>query len=588
MSALHHPADDCRWARWAIVLAGVIPLVALVAAVQRYAVNVLYWDEWAIATILPRHHLGRLRWMDLFAQHNESRMVVPRLLIVALANASGGDVRWQMGATIALACGVSACVWVLGRRTLQCGTVARAAIWALANLLVFGLVQHENWLMGMQLVAELPVACLAGGLVAATSNRPLATRFVACMALATVSTFSMAHGAICWVLLLPMLWVRSSVTSADGRMRRVRWTGVYVAVFLGLLLAYFHDYHKPAGHPGLDEVLRQPAKALAYALAFLGHPLRGIGAPRLAAAIAAGVVSLVVLAAVAFRLLRAADARQRLNRAAPWLIFVAYALASAAVATLGRLGFGLEQSLESRYTAYSSYLPLAILHLLVIARPARWVSAAVSAWIAIASACTSIASLDDMAATRARRLQGSAVLQMSAVVTTPDEIARTLYPDVCQFQHVAAKLEKVGLLSPLRLTDPHLDRIAGEITAEAPNGFVDTVARADDGSLDVIGWVLLRDPRRLADAVLLSYDDENGRPVVFDLTTERKIRADVAEREGAPGLAPSGFRVHVPAGAVSEAREPTIRAWAFDAISGKAFPLERSAASPPSDQPPNS
>ncbi|MFN7955000.1 MAG: hypothetical protein U0610_24955 [bacterium] len=585
VSTLQHPANDRGWARWAVVLAGVIPLVALVVAVWRYAVNVLYWDEWAVATVLPRYHLGRLRWIDLFVQHNESRMVVPRLLILALANASGGDVRSEMAATIALACVVSGGVWVLGRRTLPCGAGTRTAIWALANLLIFGLVQHENWLMGMQLVAELPVACLVGGLVMATSDRSVAARFVACMSLATVSTFSMAHGAICWVLLLPALWVDGARVTTDERARRVRWTWIYVAVFVSTLLVYFRDYHKPAGHPGLDEVLRQPASALAYALSFLGHPLMGIGMPRLGSAIAAGVVSLVVLVAIVLRIARASDAPARLHRAAPWLVVTAYALGSAAITTLGRLGFGLEQSLESRYTAYSSYLPLAILHLLVIARPPRWASVTVSAWIAIASVCTSIASLDDMAQTRMRRLQAAAVLRMSAVVTRPDEIARTLYPNVAQFQRVAAKLEQVGMMSPPRLADPHLDRIAGETSADAPSGFVDTVTRGPDGSLDVIGWAVLREDRRLADAVVLSYDDEQGRPVAFDLTTERKIRDDVAARENWPGYARSGFHVRVPADATSETRVPTIRAWAFDAISGKAFPLERSAASPSNAQP---
>ncbi len=565
-----------------------VPVLVLIAAVRRYAVNVPYWDEWAVATLFPRFHAGHLRLADLWAQHNESRLFFPRIVILALGGLGHGDVRAGMFATIGLACVVSGCVWVLARRTVGGSPLSRAALWAISNVLIFGLVQHENWLMGMQLVALFPLVCLSLGLVVATSGRPLASRFAAAMALATVSSFSFSNGSLSWVLLLPVVWVCSPVGDAPERARRARWTAGYAAGFVLSLALYFAGYRKPAAHPPLGEALHEPVVASAYLLSFLGHPLAAPWLPRLSSAIAAGVALLVVSALTAAAFARLRRQRDLLPRAAPWLALAGYAVASALITTVGRVGFGLDQSLESRYSAFATYLPLALLHLTAIAcvsaahesragfaRAARALAVAVTVWFGVASVWTSVASIPDMAETRARRLQASAVLQWSAVVERPHQIALTLTPDVDLMLRVAARFDRLDYLSPPRIVDPHLDLVAESPGSPEEDGFLDQVREEPDGSVAATGWAVLHDAHRLADAVLLSHDDESGRPVAFDLTVERVPRSDVAAHEGWSGYELSGFEIEVPADAMKGVDARTIRAWAFDAVERRAYPLVR-------------
>src|SRR5690349_17800123 len=92
------------------VVAAASPAFVALGTILRYGVDVPTMDQWApdVAGVFVKAHRGTLGLADFLAQHNEHRMVVPRLLMFAL----GLLTRWNTVAEMVLgwtiACATSA------------------------------------------------------------------------------------------------------------------------------------------------------------------------------------------------------------------------------------------------------------------------------------------------------------------------------------------------------------------------------------------------------------------------------------------------------------------------------------------------
>jgi hypothetical protein len=92
------------------------------------------------------------------------------------------------------------------------------------------------------------------------------------------------------------------------------------------------------------------------------------------------------------------------------------------------------------------------------------------------------------------------------------------------------------------------------------------------------GWSVLPDKARPADAVLLTYDNAAGDSVIFALAEVGVQRPDVAAGLQEPAYLHAGWvktfnTSRLPAGALS------LRAWAFDAETCRAYPIQGVAPS---------
>ncbi|HEX8293977.1 MAG TPA: hypothetical protein VF570_19640, partial [Pyrinomonadaceae bacterium] len=164
--------------------------------ILRYGVDVPYSDQWNNAHFFEKSARGTLTLADLYAQQNEFRQLFPHALFVGLGRLTGWDVRYEMFASLLLACFVAWGVWRLGARTFA-DPLRRGLLFLLASLLNFSAIQYDNWLFGVQVVYFVPIACVAAGLLVAYWERvgPGAA-VAACACLSVVSTFSSANGLV--------------------------------------------------------------------------------------------------------------------------------------------------------------------------------------------------------------------------------------------------------------------------------------------------------------------------------------------------------------------------------------------------------
>jgi hypothetical protein len=153
-----------------VFLATLLPASMMVALIFHYGVDVPYWDEWSLIDLLSKAHAHQLSFADLSAQHNEHRLIFPKLLFLALDQVNHWSPRAEMFLSVFL-CTVSAfCLQRLLWQTF-CSSWQRMFVIALAmNLLLFSPCQHENWLWGFQLGCFLLNLCLLLGVAVICSD----------------------------------------------------------------------------------------------------------------------------------------------------------------------------------------------------------------------------------------------------------------------------------------------------------------------------------------------------------------------------------------------------------------------------------
>jgi hypothetical protein len=551
--------------------------------IHRYGVDVPYLDQWEIAPFFVKLSRGTLTLSDLFAQQNEYRQLFPHFIFVALGRLTGWNVKYEMLASLLLACFVAFGVRRLGARTYT-DPHLRGVLFLLASLLIFSTIQYDNWLFGVQVVYFMPAACIVAGLLVAYSEGVGTTAAVTvCACMSAVAMFSSANGMLAWLVLPPaLLGARPGARAAWKR-----WLPPWCAGLALCAAVYAHGYQSPASHPSTSEVLRHPFDAAVYFVAFLGGPFAAGYFP-LAVAFVVGSVALLSYAFACAYLFKFRDDRELLRRSAAWASLGVYSLGTGAFVTVGRLGFGVGQAVSTRYAAFSLYLLVALIYLLpcVVEDATRrgYVTASRLAWLKRVGALSAVLLLvahvlifalvvqHGAADWRRARLGAKACLLFIEVIPEERCLTEGLYPDVRVLRERADSLDRMGYLRPPLVRDGNVRSIAvdGGVCSDAHGSF--ERLSQEGGGYVAEGHARLSRGDEPADAVLLAYGTGEDDQTVFAL-------AGV----GADGLRnDTRWRKTFSAGALPASPQLKITAWAFDAEEGKAYRLcETNAAVPP-------
>src|SRR4029453_9266920 len=76
-----------------LILLGVLPAALLLADIHSFAVNVPFMDDWQFVPLLEKAKEGTLSFQDLWAPHDEHRLLLPRMMIIVSMFASASDSR---------------------------------------------------------------------------------------------------------------------------------------------------------------------------------------------------------------------------------------------------------------------------------------------------------------------------------------------------------------------------------------------------------------------------------------------------------------------------------------------------------------
>ena len=550
--------------------------------VFNHGVDTPWGDEWdGTWPLIEKMNAGTLRAADFFTFHNEHRIVFPKLLAFGVAQLTHWNVRAELLMIWLLACVCSLSIWRLSR--LSAGSAA-SRHWLLfgANVLLFSPLQWENFLWGFQIGFLLPLATTTACLwIAATVRAPFS--FVATLVLCLVSTFSIASGFVSWMLAAPLLLFVNR--SSNWRAQKTWWL-VWSVSAIASVYVYFHGYQRPAAHPSALEALKDPLSVVQFFFAYLGGPFSGgIALNATTVSQFAGVCLFVPLLPCMAYLWRWRGDHALITSSLPWVSLALFAIANASLTALGRTGFGIHAAVLSRYVSFAMMLPIALLFLVsqilrhrqelsasgAAKSHARTAQTVFVAAFALLFVCATIKSLDMWERFEHRRLTGKAALLMSNVVDEPELLVQYVHWSGAALKERMDTLDRIGFSNLPLVRSKRILEIAYR-SSPGTNGEVKASATMPNGDFAIAGWAVLPAHHRVADAVVLTYDDPTGAPIIFALTDVKDPAPEVSNRFQDKTYLRSAWAktckaVNIPA----EAR--LIRAWAFDAELCRAFPI---------------
>ena len=262
----------------------------------------------------------------------------------------------------------------------------------------------------------------------------------------------------------------------------------------------------------------------------------------------------------------------------------AYTVLTGAMITLGRVGFGLEQSLSSRYTTFSLCLVVALIYLAAISlehysgdnRLAGFKKWALPAVVVLACSQTLVYAIGvrQMSAQRVMLLQGKACLLFVNVVPQEKCLAGKVYDiDYAVLAERANRLDELGFLRPRLIKSDVAENIERAVEPGRNIGSFEGLTKSNDDVYVASGWAVLADRDERADAILLADQQEDGKAVVFALADsgvetgllDKLLKTDWPLRHARWEKTFSFDKI--PASPV------IISAWSFDAQRGEAYKL---------------
>lgn len=360
-----------------ILTLAVMPVGIMLARIGLYGLAFPYWDEWRFAEVLQKAYAGQAGFIDFWAQHNEHRILFPRLLMYAMARLTHWDVTWELNASVLFA-GIMFVVLVGMLMRGRGDSLARMATIPVFSLFVFSWSQNENWIWGFQCNLWLAMLAVVAGAYALSSEMRYSVRLLIGVIAGTVATYSYANGLLFWPIMLLLVWdQRAPIEQRKAAV--LLW--IVAAGLVGE--SYFYGYVKPSVSPSPLTALQHPIMFAQFFAANLGAPVttfavmpawHGVDSLPPMWALLPGPIAVVAFLLLAWRHWQ----RERNWRAlAPWLALGAFSLASAAMTSAGRCGFGLGQALTSRYITITTPLWIALVALAMheLAKSAAWKTA---------------------------------------------------------------------------------------------------------------------------------------------------------------------------------------------------------------------
>lgn len=531
------PQPVWKLMRWLCFL----PPIVLVALIFRNAVNVPYWDEWDddLGGLFVKLKTSHLTFGDLWAPHNEGRLVLPKIFFLILGSLTHWNLLYEVAATFLLVCLIAYAIYRLERPAFSERPAAGSIIFFISSLLLFSPAQSGAWLWGLEIILYVPLLCIVSALLILRSNLGETTKMVWCMVLATIATYSFSNGFLLWLVLFPAVF---PVADWHGLKKKPRNALCWLLASLGNVAAYFHNLGLSQSNESPWAFLRNPWPVLNYFFVFLGAPLVDRQSSRhLQSAAAIGVVITILFLGICFWLFRQRKNQSLIRLSWPWLTIGAYGVLSALLAAAGRSNLGIEQGLSSRYGIFGISLMIALVHLIPVLVfshsaenvPARrrlprpgFLLSALAATVILLHALAFPSNVLTMATARLYFQLGTASLQFLDVLPPQPAMTEYSFSDYAKFKKNADALNELNvrnddILKTTRLAD-------FELNPQPDCGSIES-AQKSGNKIYLLGWALSPDHKTPADCVLFTYEGPGIKPTILGLMDHRFDRTDLVE-----------------------------------------------------------
>lgn len=337
--------------RFFILIFSLITLPAILGLIyiKFFGVNVVFWDQWELIPLLEKLYIGTLSPMDLFAQHNEHRLIFPRIIMLIIAYLTHYNTVIEMYFSWIFAAITLALMFKMYTLDFGNSTFALMKFIPIAWIM-FSFRQFENILWGWQIQIYLSVLGFVASIYMLEKSEKINYSFLISIFGGIVSTFSFMNGLIVWPVGLIFIILSKM---KNKRVFTIAWALIGILVWS----IYFYNWTKPSYHPSLSFAEENPISGITYLITNVGAPLAFEQSYALLIGIIL-VISIVILILIMIK-------NRLITKNAKWLSFILFSLMTSLALTIGRSGFGVEQALSSRYVTFTS-LGIVGLYLIIV------------------------------------------------------------------------------------------------------------------------------------------------------------------------------------------------------------------------------
>ncbi|MDP2946157.1 MAG: hypothetical protein Q8N61_01730 [bacterium] len=335
-------------------------MIAQLLFVLRYSVDVPCGDQFDYVPLLKN-----LTWQNLFYQHNEHRLIIPKIFSVVLAKITHWNVRVETFFNwLFLQCSAFLLYGILKKN------VSKGKAWIIAISVCFFLTPQyfDVLLWGINNCILINLLAVMSAVFIFCTVKKLWLRLHLAAISCIIASFSWGNGLFTWLALFPFVLMvdRDDKTFClKVFLRRERLKIIYwvVAAMISTIV-YFWDYHiQMSHHPPLAYPWIYPKQFLLHFFTYLGSSFLANGGNIFGKSVypytilGIGLCLIFILGCV-FGLF---NIRKNVFK----LCLVIFVFLTAAAASFGRGNFPLEQALDTRYRIYSVLLPIVMIGMLI-------------------------------------------------------------------------------------------------------------------------------------------------------------------------------------------------------------------------------
>ncbi len=554
-------------AKLLLVVAYSLPAVLLFWFVTTFSVNLPFGDDWALVNFFDKIHSGTTNFNDFFSQHNEHRILFPRIIFAVLAFSSKWNIKLEIYFIFLLAL---LNFLILYKIAASNWNQSNKVLFHLFNVTIsiahFSLNQYENWLWGFQIAWLLINTCLILAVFILTVPKNLLPniRLLLASICCFIASFSSAHGLLSWLAILPSVYI------LEGRNKQKQFRILlWMVIFTFCVAIYYIGYEKPSNHPAIFFVLENPLIAFEYFFTLIGFSLLKTTFPP----VGTGIIIISIF--LFFNILFFVDQKSEFaNKVAPWLSFGWFTVLFASITTVGRAGFGVEQATASRYITVSILLVISCLQLSGLWIFYKWQVGVKKKYIVSGLCLSFLISLFIYSSTSSiveaqnisiQRKAGKNCLEIinfidKSISKSPDNCLNFIFPDQFLMRELSIVLKKLDFRNfPENINFiTQADKVYGYIdvppTGQQPLNF----HRRD--TLKLFGWAILPEHQEQPPLVLLSYGNNQ---LFFASGLVNLKRPDVATALKSSLYNTSGWEANVSLNSIPPG-ETIIKAWVYD------------------------
>jgi hypothetical protein len=336
--------------------AAVVVVPALyVFFVAHYGVNSLFNDDWSMVPIVHSVLHGHWSLSQLWAQHNEHRVLIPNLAFIVFGKVASLDARTIMLTSAVL---FVASYWLMlglwgryaGRLPTPIEALVSGGVW-------FSLADFESALLAYQITWYM-VIFLLFVLLFVLSKKTLGVGWIVGAGIvAVLASYSSLQGLFLWPVGALCLWRRRAAIEPPAGIVGAGWVGAAaVTTFI-----YFWNFDfSDAGSGSFRYALEHPFTAAKFLLAEIGNVVPSLTVSSLHWHMALGLV--IVIAAIGVVVLSIREVRRDgFGSATPLpAALILFAFLFDLSSSAGRVSLGQAEALAPRYTMGNLLLVVAI------------------------------------------------------------------------------------------------------------------------------------------------------------------------------------------------------------------------------------